>query len=129
MFIILIFKLYSPPELLALVRASNPELAWWATMEPSKADTKIPASFSEPPSTKTQATETSTNSGQSPRAKHDIVEPVAPTVEVNEKGQPLTPRDGEDYEPPTSHDMMAIMAPTVHREGGEEQGNHWRKDD
>ncbi|KAJ3453566.1 hypothetical protein MRS44_017813 [Fusarium solani] len=105
-------------------------------MEPNTEHTKSPTSRDESSHNKAQVSDSSTNTGQAHRASGDITEPVTPSKKDKEDdgGQRSTPRSEPSMNkeevngPSTSHDMMAIMKPTVHKEGGEEEGNCSRKD-
>ncbi|KAJ3454311.1 hypothetical protein MRS44_018205 [Fusarium solani] len=95
-------------------------------MEPNTEHTKSPTSRDE----------SSHNKAQAHRASGDITEPVTPSKKDKEDdgGQPSTPRSEPSMNKKevngssTSHDMMAIMKPTVHKEGVEEHGNGSSKD-
>ncbi|KAH8669194.1 hypothetical protein BGZ61DRAFT_483387 [Ilyonectria robusta] len=105
-------------------------------MELNKAHTKGTNSCDEPSGDKAQVNDSSTNTGQSPRASGNITEPVTPLrKDEDEEGQPLTPRnepsinEEEGNEPSTSHDMMAIMAATVHGDREGQDGNTTAKEE
>lgn len=105
-------------------------------MEPNKAHTKGTNSCDELSGDKSQVNDSSTNTGQSPRASGNITEPVTPSrKDEDEEEQPLTPRnepsinEEEDNEPSTSHDMMAIMTATVHGDREGQDGNTTAKEE
>ncbi|RSL80511.1 hypothetical protein CEP52_017377 [Fusarium oligoseptatum] len=104
-------------------------------MEPNTEHTKSPTSCDESSHNKAQVNDSSANTGQPHRVSGDITELVALSKKEKEDDgeQPSTPRrepsinEEESHGPFTSHDMMAIMKPTVHK-GVEEHGNGSSKD-